>query len=312
MAGGSEGGGGGENLSQKPSLSVSSCTKGAMRCRGWWQWAPPSHREPFAVSSASISPPLCGLVGRLPLRGRLPLCAPLPPPHPLPFRGPPVYASAMAFIRPCVAAAILAMTLAAAAVLAAAVPPPSCPSAVAGDTGGALLNDGARVDACGTCAAICGGFPGCNAFSWATRASDRSGECWIKHLAGPLTILPGTAAAGLWVSAAVPETPRNSCPAGAEWRADYDGEVLRMVKVPTCVSCAAACAAEPGCSVWVFGFQGAGPAAAERQYQCWLKALDPEGPVVYKDGSFTEDNPWVSGRLPAGTGADPLRVTLAA
>lgn len=37
VAGGSEGGGGGENLSQKPSLWVSSCTKGAMRCRGWWQ-----------------------------------------------------------------------------------------------------------------------------------------------------------------------------------------------------------------------------------------------------------------------------------
>lgn len=218
----------------------------------------------------------------------------------------------MAALRPGVAAAVAALALSMAAALAPAVaaavaaapfPPAGCPAAVAGDTGGALLNAGARVDACGTCAAICGGFPGCNAFTWATPASPRSGECWLKHRDGPLVIAPGTAAAGAWVSAIVPETPRNACPAGAEWRADYDGDVLRMVRVPTCVSCAAACVAEPGCTVWVFGFQGAGPAAAERQYQCWLKAADPAAAVVYKAGSFEEQNPWVSGRLPGGGGA---------
>ncbi|GAB0491703.1 hypothetical protein MMPV_002958 [Pyropia vietnamensis] len=206
----------------------------------------------------------------------------------------------MAPFRPCLAVTVLTMVVAAVATLAAAAPPPGCPAAVVGDMGGALLNAGPRVDSCGTCAAICRGFPGCNAFTWGTPASDRLGECWLKHLDGPLAITPGSAASGAWVSAAVPETSRNSCPAGAEWRADYDGKVLQMVKVPTCVSCAAACAAERGCNVWVFGFQGAGAAAAERQYQCWLKTVDPALPVVYKEGSFTKENPWVSGRLQQG------------
>lgn len=210
----------------------------------------------------------------------------------------------MAPIGPCIPAAILMVALAAMAALAAAVPPAGCPSAVAGDVGGALLNAGPRVDACGTCAAICAGFPGCNAFTWGTPASDRLGECWLKHLDDPFVILPGSAASGAWVSASVPETPRNSCPAGAEWRADYDGKVVRMVKVPTCVSCAAACATDPECNVWVFGFQGAGAAAAERQYQCWLKRVDPAAPIVYKKGSFTKDNPWVSGRLQQGKEAE--------
>jgi len=199
-------------------------------------------------------------------------------------------------------AAAVATLLAVAATLAAGAPsppfpPPTCPTAIAGDTGGALLNNGPRVDACGTCAAICGAFPGCNAYTWGTPASARFGECWLKHTdGGALAIRPATALVGQWVSATVPTTPRNACPAGAEWRADVDGAVLAMRMVPTCVSCEAACRSTGGCNVWVFGFVGAGP-RADRQYQCWLKRVAPRSPTVYKAGSFATDSPWVSGRL---------------
>jgi len=98
------------------------------------------------------------------------------------------------------------------------------------------------------------------------------------------------------VSGTVPTTARNACPAGAEWLADVDGEVLVMRSVPTCVSCAAACRSTDGCNVWVFGFAGAGP-RVDRQYQCWLKRVTPGSKTVYKEGSFAADSPWVSGRL---------------
>jgi len=98
------------------------------------------------------------------------------------------------------------------------------------------------------------------------------------------------------VSGAVPTTPRNACPAGAEWLADMDGEVLRLRSVATCVSCAAACRATDGCNVWVFGFSGARQ-HLERLFQCWLKRVAPGSPTVYKEGSFAANSPWVSGRL---------------
>lgn len=109
-------------------------------------------------------------------------------------------------------------------------------------------------------------------------------------------VKPGTAAAGAWVSGSVPTTPRNACPAGAEWRADYDGEVLAMRMVPSCVSCEASCRARAGCNVWVFGFAGAGP-RVDRHYQCWMKRVAVGSPTVYKEGSFAKDSPWVSGRF---------------
>lgn len=92
---------------------------------------------------------------------------------------------------PRIAVAILALALFEAAAVVTAIPSllqSSCPTTVAGDMDGALLNAGPCVDACGTSAAICGGL--------SFRQRLHLGLPPLEPVAGVLAQAPGRPAAG--------------------------------------------------------------------------------------------------------------------
>jgi len=176
--------------------------------------------------------------------------------------------------------------------------PPRCPRgsrAVRGDMDGLALNNGNTESApsCALCRLACVALPGCDVWVWGSGGGGRDRQCWLKKgkpvrdTRSPRVALKDAASAGrsVWVSGEV--SPPAPCP--GRWGWDHGGEVLvdgSVFKVDTCTACAAACAAWPGCNVWVFGAVTLG---SDRHRQCWLKRSN--------NWASKQNWRWVSGRI---------------
>jgi len=176
--------------------------------------------------------------------------------------------------------------------------PPRCPRgsrAVRGDMDGLALNNGNTESApsCASCRLACVALPGCDVWVWGTGGGGSDRQCWLKKgkpvrdTQSPRVALKDPASAGraVWMSGEV--SPPAPCP--GTWGWDLGGEVLvdgSVFKVDTCTACAAACAARPGCNVWVFGAVSLG---SDRHRQCWLKRSN--------NWASMKNWRWVSGRI---------------